>query len=104
MSVKLGKSIEETVENINQEFDSKVDKTTKIAGIKLKEDVPAEELAPKLFRFVNTISQEVDADGTIHPPTGRDYDRCTNWAPDREWPSVEEFEEFLKNRSTEFDG
>lgn len=94
--IKVGKSVEETCEAINEEFNQKVDKETKIAGVSLEEDISASALAESLFKFSNTIAAPVyDKNGNRIDPTPEEISSVTNWAEAQPIVSPEEFARIL---------
>ena len=82
--IKVGQTLEETCEAINKEFNQKVDKETKIAGVSLEGDVSSIDLVSGLFKTTNCLSQVVDKDGTVHPVSEEDYNLLDNCAEDLE--------------------
>lgn len=79
--IKAGRSLEQTVADINNELNNKVDVSTSVAGISLRENIPAEDLTKKLFHFTPLIASKME-NGVEIKPHFLEYEQFDNCAPD----------------------
>lgn len=79
--IKTGSTIQEIIDEANKELENKVSKEQKIAGIKLSENLTAEELSQKLFSFSETFAAPIyDKNGNRIDPTPEEIDKVTPYA------------------------